>query len=370
MMRRVLNRLLHRRSGRRDRTHRRAGPRTRLHVLRLLAVAALLGPAMPAPGLVSAQAAAQTWDVQVGFDDDPMAPTVSTQAFYPAPLVIRAGDTVKFNFAGFHTVTFNSGRPPLPLLVPGSTPGELQLGPAFFPAGPTTQPVRYDGTQQLNSGAPLQPPAPGAPPPSYSVTFTQPGLYGYTCEIHPGMRAEIEVVPPTATLPETPAQANTRGQATMNALVGKGREGMAHVLAEHVRPGLGGVQNVFVGSADPFGASVLRFLPGDVSIRRGDIVVWSWADPFEVHTVTFTSGATPPEFVQPRPQPQGPPLLVIPANVATPQGGNTYSGQGYLNSGIFEAPGAFAVRFDAPAGSYEYLCLVHPSMRGRVTVTG
>jgi plastocyanin len=61
---------------------------------------------------------------------------------------------------------------------------------------------------------------------------------------------------------------------------------------------------------------------------------------------------------------------VIAANVAGPAGGNTYTGTGYLNSGILEAPGAFTVRFDAPPGRYDYLCLIHPFMTGTITVSG
>ena len=56
--------------------------------------------------------------------------------------------------------------------------------------------------------------------------------------------------------------------------------------------------------------------------------------------------------------------------MAGPAGGDTYTGQGYVNSGIMGPGTPFALRFDAPAGSYEYLCLVHPEMKGRVTVGG
>ena len=125
------------------------------------------------------------------------------------------------------------------------------------------------------------------------------------------------------------------------------------------------------GLGDGYGASALQFLPGDLTVRRGDSVVWAMPDPFEVHTISFVSGATPPDFVEPRPpaQPGGPPLLVIPATVAGPVGDGAYAGQGLANSGILGNGGAYLLRFDALPGSYEYLCLIHPTMRGRVTVT-
>jgi plastocyanin len=60
---------------------------------------------------------------------------------------------------------------------------------------------------------------------------------------------------------------------------------------------------------------------------------------------------------------------VIPPAVAGPVGDGTYAGQGLVNSGILGNGGAAFLRFDAPPGAYEYLCLIHPTMRGRVTVT-
>jgi plastocyanin len=76
-------------------------------------------------------ATAQTWDVQVGGGGEGPAgapPVYEAQAYGPSPLVIHAGDTVRWNFAGVHTVTFNSGKPDLPLVLPGPNPGELTLG--------------------------------------------------------------------------------------------------------------------------------------------------------------------------------------------------------------------------------------------------
>jgi plastocyanin len=114
----------------------------------------------------------------------------------------------------------------------------------------------------------------------------------------------------------------------------------------------------------------MQFLNGDITVRRGDTVVWAMADPFEEHTVTFTSGATPPAVAEPRPQPAGPPALVVPADVAGPAGGDTYTGEGYVNSGILGPGATFALRFDAPPGTYEYLCLLHREMKAQITVEG
>jgi plastocyanin len=351
-----------------DRVRRAPGT----HARRLLAAGAVVWAVFAPAALnvvdVSAQGAApQTWEVQVGGGDTPTTPPgpplFEAQAFGPGPVIIRVGDTVSWKFAGLHTVTFNSGKPPLPLIVPGTAPGELLVGPAFFPAGVTGTRTNYDGTQQVSSGAPE---GEDLSTVKFELTFTRTGIFGYTCELHPGMRAEVEVREANATLPETPAQALARGQATLSALVGKIKQDV-----QMLRPvSAGTVHTALAGTGNGFGASALMFINGDKSIRRGDTVVWTNADPFEIHTVTFLGGTPEPEFIQPRPQPSGPPQLVIPPNVAGPVGGDAYSGQGYANSGIFGAGGSYALRFDAPAGAYRYFCVVHPWMVGTITVTG
>jgi plastocyanin len=312
-------------------------------------------------GAVSAQSAAQRWEVQVS-GADPTG-TFMAQGFYPGPLVIRAGDTVTWRWAmspAPHTVTFNAGRPPLADIMPGPGPGELMLGPASFPTGPTGPNATFDGSVQASSGIP------GDPDATYSLTFTRPGLYGYVCALHPGMRAEIEVREAGASLPETPAQARARGQATIGALIDKMKTDVAMF-----RPASGaGIHTAVAGLGNGFGASYIQFLPGDVTVRRGDTVVWTMPDPFEIHTVTFLSGAAPPDFIEPRPQPSGPPQLVIPSSIVAPSGGSTYTGQGIVNSGILGNGASFILRFDASPGAYEYVCLIHPTMRATVTVTG
>ena len=134
------------------------------------------------------------------------------------------------------------------------------------------------------------------------------------------------------------------------------------------------VHTVSAGLSNPDGASALRFLPATLAVRRGDVVVWTNPDPMEPHTVAFTSGTTPPTFTELRPQPNGPPLIVITAENATPAGGTTYTGSGFVGSGILDnhAPyprNSYALRIDAPAGAYEYVCLIHTMMKGTLTVT-
>ena len=327
----------------------------------LLTAVALLA-ATGSVGPVFAQSAAQTWEVQVSADD--ASGTLMTQGFFPGPLIIRAGDTVTWKWADAlapHSVTFLSGKPDLPLVVPGPGQGELTLGGAFFPAGlwASASSASFDGTALAHSGAPNDPTS------TYSLTFTKPGTYGYVCEFHPGMRAEIIVREAGAPLPETPAQAKTRGQVTASALLGKMKDDVAGYRSTDA----GTLHTAVAGLGDGYGASLIQFAPQNLTVKRGDSVVWVMPDPFELHTITFTSGANPPALFEPRPQASGQPLLVIPANVAGPTGGGTYTGQGIVNAGILGNGGAFVLKFDAPPGTYNYVCLIHPTMKASVTVT-
>jgi plastocyanin len=335
--------------------------------LRAGAVAALaalvVAPALP----VQAQSTPQTWEVQVGSAATTAPPVFEPQAYGPDPLVIRVGDRVTWSPVAGHTVTFTAGKPAPALILPGSGAGELMLGPGFAPIGVTPGPTgisaTFDGSAQVSSGD-LGQALPDVPP-VMTVTFTKAGTFGYVCLFHPGMRGTVEVRDASAALPESPAQAKARGQATLGFL-----QSMIREQAGMVRPGdAAGIHTALAGMGNGYGASALAFINGDKTIARGDTVVWTNADPIENHTITYASGGAPPEFIEPRPQAGGPPQLVIPASVAQPSG-NTYNGTGMANSGILFYGGTYALRFDAAPGTYGYLCLLHPWMTGTVTVTG
>jgi len=124
------------------------------------------------------------------------------------------------------------------------------------------------------------------------------------------------------------------------------------------------------------GWSILRFSRGPVVINRGTTVTWTVRDPLEIHTVTFTSGEKPPDFVVVEAQKQGPPKLLMPAKAAAPTPVKTYAGKGYVNSGILWPPGmpgnpptSFSLTFNTP-GRYEYICVIHApwAMKGVIVV--
>jgi len=123
---------------------------------------------------------------------------------------------------------------------------------------------------------------------------------------------------------------------------------------------------VAVGEETPNDAiQGMAFLPGTVWINKGDKIVWT-ARAGEIHTVTFLATG------QTLPQP------FDPANVLElyPQGGTSYDGFSYFNSGVmtdepdsgFPSQRTYSLTFDK-TGNFTYWCLVHGMvMKGMVHV--
>ncbi len=101
----------------------------------------------------------------------------------------------------------------------------------------------------------------------------------------------------------------------------------------------------------------MAFLPGTVWIDAGDSVVWT-ARAGEIHTVSFLATGQPLTPFNP-----GDPAQLF------PQGGTTYDGTSYYNSGVmtdevdsgFPASTTYSLTFDT-TGDFTYYCLVHGAM--------
>jgi len=320
----------------------------RLRVATLFAIWAILALIVP----LTPAAAKQTWTVIAGGGKKDFA--VVANAFYPRSLEIATGDTVTWNIKWFHNVAFLSGGKMPPAEVEEG--GKIYLNPQVaFPAGGR----EYSGTGYFNSGLPIGRAGEGEPgkPFSYSLTFTKPGQYSYVCLIHgPSMGGTVIVKGQAKGSPAAIRNAASKKEAETQRA---GERALANLKVDRmgnnvVVPLIGRVRD---------GYSVLRFTRGPLEVRTGTTVTWKMADPFEIHTVTFTSGEKPPLFILPQPQAQGPPKLLFNPKAAAPTQTKTYNGRGYVNSGILvpqgaPGPGSYSLTF-TKAGRYEYWCIVH-----------
>ena len=125
------------------------------------------------------------------------------------------------------------------------------------------------------------------------------------------------------------------------------------------------------------------FYRRQVTIHTGDSVRWVFSRRV-VHTVTFLApGQKRPPLEVPDPANpysgfndaagapfwfNGQPSLLIPPDHALPQGGSSTDGTKYENSGL-SAPAfhPYKLKF-TKAGTFRYICLVHPGMVGSVKV--
>ena len=312
-------------------------------------------------------------------------------AFFPSQVTIRVGQSLTWQFHGFHTVTFAGTTPNPPFIVPqagsvqpllndaagnpfwwvGKAP-RLLIDPSALAgvAGRTignTSAVRGSGLLRVLSATPTHPAAP------YTLTFTKPGVYHYLCTVHQGMRGTVRVL--AKARPATAATVAQKGADQLAAVV---RE--LKGLDTQTPPD---AHTVLVGAGSRSGAEITSFYPSSLTVNTGDTVTFMHNDPTDIHTVTFgpepytlaiennlfqPEGAPPTVFANP--------LFVLssdPPPVSPVPYDGTNHGNGYINSGILfpqqapTGPHQYLVKFTKP-GTYRYECVIHPNMDGTITV--
>ncbi len=302
-------------------------------------------------------------------------------AYQPRAVTIHKGDSVKFEFNGFHTVVFPGKGQKVPSIVlPTTRLAPATNDPAGVPywwggtvplltfnpqaAAPSARKT-VDGVHTVNSGFPNFGPK-GAPP--FTVTFSKVGTFTFGCAVHPNMKGTVIVKPAAARVPTAAAVAR-RGKAQLAV-------DLAAAKKLKKKPVKAGEVLVGAGTRD---FEIYAMLGGKKTVPAGTTLNFRWAGREEAHTVTFGPTAfvdqvektfgnaqadLPGEGTFPSDPPTGAPVTITP----------TSHGNGFLNSGVLFDPGAgpgahsFQVTFSTP-GVYSFRCIIHSNMRGTITVT-
>jgi plastocyanin len=304
-------------------------------------------------------------------------------AFFPSTTTIHVGDKVRFLPVGFHNLDLpKKGGAATPLFAPqGTVSGATDpAGAAYWFNGqpnfqfnlPALAPkgfgktFSYSGAKGVQSGLPVIP-----KPKPVTVKFTKSGTYTYYCDIHPGMKATVQVRSKSRSIPSAKGHAKRIKDQVASALA------TAKKLSKQSPTG----NTVDLGVAGKGGVEIFAMVPAAKTVPVGTTLTFQMTTgTYETHTATFgpgniedantyigklaksLEGAIDPAAIYPSEQP--PAIAAL-----TP----TLHGIGFWNSGALDRanatplPPASQVTFNTP-GTYTFYCLIHPFMKGTVTV--
>jgi plastocyanin len=300
-------------------------------------------------------------------------------------VTVHVGDKVRWKFNGFHSVTFpKKGSGVIPFVLPDASGAKYSgvndfAGAPFWFNGQTRlvlnplaalpQGGKVENGSQLNgSGIPLGQPKP------YTLKFTKAGVYVYHCVVHPGMKARVKVVAKGKPIPSAAQDRRTAA-----------RRFAAQVRAAKRQSKLTLPANTIQGGNDKGDVVQLRFFPRSLHVSVGTSVTFQVKSKPEIHTFSFGPAAylqqVASAFVTPVPAAGGPPTLVLNGQVAFPSDppptlppyDGTAHGNGFFSTGILDTdpatpqPSSAKITF-TKAGTYSYICLIHPFMHGQVVV--
>jgi plastocyanin len=313
---------------------------------------ALATTGLAAVATVPASASTQTtWNIRVGGENFPSF--ASLNRFYVSDITVHPGDLVNFNWAGFHTVTFNppAGKDVLDYVTPPGLHGSTTLDT------PTTF---VNGTPGGGGG-------PGSPPPppfTLTIGANLPnGTYHFQCMLHQYMHGSIRVT--RGELPRTDAENRARARAQVAADIARSVALNAALLRRDSEDG------ALVGAGDHT-IDLINYYPTDIRVQAGEQVTFKLANFGDPHSVTFGYANAP----------LSPPGEIF-ASAPSPA---IYSG-GDLNSGYLmsksmfkywnlagKLPGfirrsEYTITFTTP-GTYGFYCTLHGGILPDGTVVG
>jgi plastocyanin len=392
---------------------------TRTRLMAAMAAGGTAAALVLAP-VTTAQAAATALTINVGSGGAVHGFVLEGMRFgAPDSISVHRGDTLTFNFEGFHTATLipkgiGADDWRMDHTGPGGDYSLIKSDaddpqPAFelnkavlFPSaqncGTATAPCNYNGATVVNSGVPL-----GAPTFSVTVDATPGSTFWVLCIVHSMMQMRVNVVP-DGTAATTQAQITASESAT-NA---QQREEAAAIINRlqkptHHKTASGHVVWDAYSGYDGAGWGLDGMFPTTLRIHKGDTVRWHFAQLLgNVHTVTFPrstaidlankdfagqnvvcesptgdtpADAPPPAFCSSGPQNAE---FAIRSIGILPQGSHKFFGKktGLRSSGVRGPDGLTTLPYDlkfkkvSPKKGFRYACAVHGAMMsGRVIVT-
>jgi plastocyanin len=315
------------------------------------------------------------WKVVVGGMD--MQNMIEYHGFFPGEITINAGDSIWFaeEMPMFHTITFPG---------PGEIPSIFIPDPEVAPATPATagppkliyNPILLtgaggtvvDGSQLVSTGADVF--GDGSTP--WIFSFPKAGTYDYACIPHVSvMRAKVIVQEAGSALPLDQAGVDAAAAEQIAALNAAGLaeiEKYSQAVATKRDDGTT-LWEVALGAGGTSQTRVQRILLGELEITAGDTVRYTIQSEGEPHTVSLIgAGETPPEDTLVETFADGSPKFVQNMETFLPQGGNVWSGTGWLSSGFMGIPQLglameYEITFDT-AGDYIPYCALHGSPTG------
>ena len=303
-------------------------------------------------------------------------------AFFPQKVTIHVGDTISF-IRGMmvHTIDIPPvGGQDLPLLQPGAPVAgvkdaagnpfwfngkvpSLSLNPLLLANGPSS--VTYNGSKRVDSGFFLG----SGSAPAFNVTFTKAGVYRIFCDVHYQMTGTVVVVPKSKPVPSA-----AQDKAALTAQVLGDLKALK--AAAKIKPA---ANTVSVGSAGPGGSELFAMFPTTLHVKAGTVVTFSVSpDTREAHTVTFGPTAyltklakgflSNPLLTQQDLYPSDNPALG-PIKLSPTSHGNGFANLGALDRDpTTPLPASGKIKFTTP-GTYHYICMIHPFMRGTIIVS-
>jgi plastocyanin len=344
-----------------------------------------LAGALIGAGLLAAatggQAAAATKTVYAGPNARLTPKDLVVNDFFRRTVTIHQGDSVRWQFRGFHNVVLprRGQRPPEFLTANRAQPyagvndengqpfwfngqPRLELGATTLnPQGGKT----YNGSALTASGIAMGEPKP------FTVRFTRRGSFTYFCTIHPKMKGLVRVV---GRAQRVPTVAQDKAAAARQLARAKR---VARSLRNPDIPAL-----TISGGSDKGSVNYLRFFPNRLTIDAGQTVRFTVPSKQEPHTLSvgptaFLNNLGENAFAPPPGSPP-PPLIAdgrafFPSDQppTLPPFDGTNHGNGFISTGALgggQQQTSSSIRFTR-AGTYDFICLIHPEeMKGQITV--